>query len=256
MTNYSNVQYQSLRDQVVFISGGGSGIGAELVTAFASQGAKVAFVDINRSASEALVEQLKPNTVLFFECDIRNIDRLREVISETEKVLGSVDVLLNNAGLDDRHQVEDLTPEYWDNCLAINLRHHIFAAQAVLPGMKRKGAGSIINLGSISWMRGRPGLIGYTTAKAAINGMTRSLAQEVGKHGIRVNSLVPGAILTERQQEKWLTPELNQSFIDMQALKFRLTPEHIARMALFLGSSESMACTGQNFIVDGGLTLN
>lgn len=256
MTDYSSVQYASLRDRVVFISGGGSGIGAELVTAFAAQDAKVAFVDINRAASEALIQSLESEKVVFHECDIRDLDSLKNVIAEVEQMYGSIDVLINNAGLDDRHQLEELTPEYWDNCMAINLRHHIFATQAVLPSMKQKGSGSIINLGSISWMRGRPGMIGYTTAKAAINGLTRSLAQEIGKLGVRVNSLVPGAILTERQQQKWLTPELNQSFIDLQALKFRLNPEHVARMALFLGSDESLACTGQNFIVDGGLTLN
>ncbi|TGG92943.1 SDR family oxidoreductase [Natronospirillum operosum] len=256
MADYSNVRYASLRDRVVFISGGGSGIGAELVTAFAAQGARVAFIDINRTASEQLVAELAPAEVHFHACDVRDIDRLRSVLNDVERSLGPVQVLVNNAGLDDRHRVEDLTPEYWDNCLAINLRHHVFAAQAVLPGMKQNGGGSIINLGSISWMRGRPGMIGYTTSKAAINGLTRSLAQEIGLHGVRVNALVPGAILTERQQEKWLTPELNQQFLDLQALKFRLLPEHVARMALFLGADDSAACTGQNFIVDGGLTLN
>ncbi|OBX35853.1 gluconate 5-dehydrogenase [Halomonas elongata] len=178
------------------------------------------------------------------------------MIAEVQEELGPIDVLINNAGLDDRHALEELTPEYWDNCQAINLRHHVFAIQAVLPAMKQRGEGSIINLGSISWMRGRPGMVGYTTAKAAINGLTRTLAQEIGGHGIRVNSLVPGAIRTERQERMWLTPELNQRFLDQQALKFRLEADDVARIALFLGSAESRGCTGQNFVVDAGLTLN
>lgn len=256
MTDYSNVQYHSLKERVVFISGGGSGIGAELVRAFAAQGARVAFVDIDTAGAREVVDSLPGKSVQFWQCDVRDIERLQAVVQEVSDQVGEIEVLVNNAGLDDRHKLEDLTPDYWDNCLAINLRHHVFAAQAVLPGMKRRGTGSIINLGSISWMRGRPGMLGYTTSKSAINGMTRALAQEVGAQGVRVNSLVPGAILTARQQKKWLTPELNQSFLDMQALKFRLEPEHVARMALFLGADDSAACTGQNFIVDGGLTLN
>ncbi|MDL4863518.1 SDR family oxidoreductase [Halomonas elongata] len=250
------VQYHSLRDKLVFVSGGGSGIGAALVRAFAGQGARVVFVDIDVATSEALVAELNPAEVRFRECDIRDIERLQAVIAEVQEELGPIDVLINNAGLDDRHALEELTPEYWDNCQAINLRHHVFAIQAVLPAMKQRGEGSIINLGSISWMRGRPGMVGYTTAKAAINGLTRTLAQEIGGHGIRVNSLVPGAIRTERQERMWLTPELNQRFLDQQALKFRLEADDVARMALFLGSAESRGCTGQNFVVDAGLTLN
>lgn len=250
------VQYHSLRDKMVFVSGGGSGIGAALVRAFAGQGARVVFVDIDVATSETLVAELNPAEVCFRECDIRDIERLQAVIAEVQEELGPIDVLINNAGLDDRHALEELTPEYWDNCQAINLRHHVFAIQAVLPAMKQRGEGSIINLSSISWMRGRPGMVGYTTAKAAINGLTRTLAQEIGEHGIRVNSLVPGAIRTERQERLWLTPELNQRFLDQQALKFRLVADDVARMALFLGSAESRGCTGQNFVVDAGLTLN
>jgi NAD(P)-dependent dehydrogenase (short-subunit alcohol dehydrogenase family) len=256
MSDQPQVQYHSLQGKTVFISGGGSGIGAALVRAFASQGARVAFVDIDTASSEALVAELAPAEVRFHECDIRDIERLQAVIAEVERELAPIDVLINNAGLDDRHSLEELTPEYWDNCQAINLRHHVFAIQAVLPSMKQRGGGSIINLGSISWMRGRPGMVGYTTAKAAINGLTRTLAQEIGVHGVRVNALVPGAILTERQERLWLTPELNQRFLDQQALKFRLEADDVARMALFLGSEESRGCTGQNFVVDAGLTLN
>lgn len=255
MNDYRDVTYRSLNDKRVIISGGGSGIGAELVKAFVAQGAHVAFLDIDAAAGSALVESLGAQA-RFFTCDIRDISRLQAVITEIEAAQGPTDILINNAGLDDRHAIEDITPEYWDNCQAINLRHHVFATQAVLPAMKAAGAGVVINLGSISWMRGRPGMVGYTAAKAAINGLTRTLAQELGEHGIRVNSLVPGAISTPRQERLWLTPELNQRFLDQQALKFRLHADDVARLALFLGSDESRGCTGQNFIVDAGLTLN
>ncbi|WP_447894520.1 SDR family NAD(P)-dependent oxidoreductase [Vreelandella sp. GE22] len=255
MNDYRDVTYQSLNDKRVIISGGGSGIGAELVKAFIAQGARVAFLDIDTDAGEELVRTLGPKAA-FHACDIRDIERLQAVVKEIEAAQGPTQILINNAGLDDRHSIEDITPEYWDNCQAINLRHHVFATQAVLPAMKTAGTGAIINLGSISWMRGRPGMVGYTAAKAAINGLTRTLAQELGEHGIRVNSLVPGAILTPRQERLWLTPEVNQRFLDLQALKFRLQADDVARMALFLGSEESRGCTGQNFIVDAGLTLN
>jgi NAD(P)-dependent dehydrogenase (short-subunit alcohol dehydrogenase family) len=146
--------------------------------------------------------------------------------------------------------------DYWDQAMAVNLRHHFFAIQAVAPAMAEAGGGSVINLGSVSWMRGRPNMVGYTTAKAAINGLTRTMARELGPRGIRVNSLVPGAIVTERQRALWLTPELDGQYLELQALKFRLDPGDVARVALFLGSDESRGCTGTNFVVDGGLTLN
>ncbi|CAH1044413.1 SDR family NAD(P)-dependent oxidoreductase [Halomonas sp. TD01] len=255
MNDYCDVTYQSLNGKRVIISGGASGIGAELVKAYIAQGASVAFLDIDRTAGESLASELGDKARFYF-CDVRDISRLQAVIADIEVAQGPTQVLINNAGLDDRHTLEELTPDYWDNCQAINLRHHVFATQAVLPAMKAEGQGAVINLGSISWMRGRPGMVGYTAAKAAINGLTRTLAQELGEHGIRVNSLVPGAILTERQERLWLTPEVNQRFLDQQALKFRLRADDVARLALFLGSDESRGCTGQNFIVDAGLTLN
>jgi NAD(P)-dependent dehydrogenase (short-subunit alcohol dehydrogenase family) len=178
------------------------------------------------------------------------------VLAEIETDRGGVDVLVNNAGKDDRHDMAEVEPDYWRRALALNLDHQFFATQAVIKGMAARGAGSVIMLGSISWMRGRPGMVGYTTAKAAINGMTRTLARELGPSGIRVNCIVPGAILTERQRKLWLTPELNQQFLDLQALKFRLDASHVARMALFVGSDESGGCTGANFMVDAGLTQN
>lgn len=255
MNDYRDVTYRSLNNKRVIISGGGSGIGAELVKAFVAQGARVAFLDIDEDAGQELATTLGEQ-VRFYTCDIRDIARLQAVITDIEVDQGPTHILINNAGLDDRHAIEDITPDYWDNCQAINLRHHVFATQAVLPAMKAEGGGVVINLGSISWMRGRPGMVGYTAAKAAINGLTRTLAQELGEHGIRVNSLVPGAISTPRQERLWLTQEANQRFLDQQALKFRLHADDVARLALFLGSEESRGCTGQNFIVDAGLTLN
>ncbi|MGH8176764.1 MAG: SDR family NAD(P)-dependent oxidoreductase [Steroidobacter sp.] len=251
---YDSVSYRSLSGRSVLVTGGASGIGAEIVRAFASQGARVAFVDIDDRAAEALVTELP--LVVYRRCDLRDIDALRLTIASIEQDAGGVDVLVSNAGRDDRHDFHAVEPAYWNECLALNLNHHFFAAQAVERGMARRGSGSLILLGSVSWMRGRPGLVGYTTSKAAINGLTRTLARELGSSGIRVNCIVPGAILTERQRELWLTPELNQQFLDLQALKFRLDPTHVARMALFLSSDESQGCTGANFIVDAGLTQN
>lgn len=250
---FDTVQYRSLKDRTVLITGGASGLGQEMVRAYAAQGARVAFVDIDGEGGARTAQE---SGAIFHACDVADIAALRSTIATIEAELGGVDVLINNAGKDDRHAANEVEPEGWRRTLALNLDHQFFASQAVAPGMKARGGGSIIMLGSVSWMRGRPNMIGYTTAKAAINGMTRSLARELGEHNIRVNCIVPGAILTDRQQKLWLTPELNQSFIDLQALKFRLDATHVARMALFLGSDESSGCTGANFIVDAGLTQN
>ncbi|WP_230531136.1 SDR family NAD(P)-dependent oxidoreductase [Microvirga roseola] len=251
--DYRSVQYRSLEGRSVVITGGASGIGEEMVKAFVAQRARVSFLDIDAEMGEALAASTGAN---FHVCDVTDIAKLRDVLARTESGQGSIDVLVNNAGKDDRHALDEVEPEYWRRALALNLDHQLFATQAVAKGMAERGSGSVIMLGSISWMRGRPGMVGYTTAKAAINGMTRTLARELGSSGIRVNCIVPGAILTERQQKLWLTPELNQQFIDLQALKFRLDASHVAKMALFLGSDESVGCTGANFIVDAGLTQN
>jgi NAD(P)-dependent dehydrogenase (short-subunit alcohol dehydrogenase family) len=251
--DYATVQYRSLKDRTVVVTGGASGIGEEIVKAFVAQGARVAFIDINQDLGEAVASATGAS---FHACDVTDIPALRDVLASIESRQGGVDVLVNNAGKDDRHDLAEVEPEYWRRALALNLDHQFFATQAVSKGMARAGHGSVIMLGSISWMRGRPGMVGYTTAKAAINGMTRTLARELGPAGIRVNCIVPGAILTERQEKLWLTPELNQQFLDLQALKFRLDASHVARMALFLGSDESGGCTGANFIVDAGLTQN
>ncbi|MCQ0986923.1 SDR family NAD(P)-dependent oxidoreductase [Jiella marina] len=252
-TPYDTVRYTSLDGRAVLVTGGASGIGEAIVRAFAAQNARVAFLDIDREAGEKLAGETGAR---FEPCDVTDIAALRKAIASIEEAFGGIDVLVNNAGKDDRHAMETVEPDYWRRMLSLNLDHQFFATQAVAKGMKARGGGSVVMLGSISWMRGRPGLVGYTTAKAAINGMTKTLARELGADGIRVNCIVPGAILTERQKALWLTPELDAEFIRLQALKFRLDAGHVARLALFLGSDESAGCTAANFVVDAGLTQN
>jgi len=249
--------YASLHGRTVFISGGSSGIGAELVRAFAAQGSQVAFCGTKPGGGDALIAELTQAghaAPRYEACDVRDIPALQAMLDRVAQQFGPIRVLVNNAGRDDRHALDELTPAYWDNCLAINLRHQVFATQTVARQLKVAAlGGSIINMGSISWMRGRPNLIGYTTSKAAISGMTRSLARELGEAGIRVNALVPGAIVTERQTQLWRNPEEDQKFIDLQCLKFRLDSTHVARSSLFLASDDSDGITGQNLIVDAGL---
>jgi len=253
VTERPSARYPDLDGRTVFISGGGSGIGAAFVSAFAQQGCRVAFIDIADAPSKALVAALPEGRTRYEQCDVRDITALRAAIANAAKAFGPITILVNNAARDDRHALEDVTPEYWDENLAVNLRHHLFAAQAVAPGMAAAGGGSIINLGSISWMRGRPAMVAYTTSKAAISGLTRVLARELGERGIRVNAIVPGAIETARQRALWTTPEAEQEFLDQQCLKFRLKEDDVARTALFLASDEARAITGQNLIVDAGL---
>ena len=249
--------YPSLQDKVVFISGGSSGIGAEIVKAFCAQGSKVAFNGTKAGGGDALIEEITRAghpAPTYAQCDVRDIPALQAMLEGVCDSLGVIQVLINNAGRDDRHSLDELTPEYWDNCLNINLRHQVFATQTV--ARRVRGAGlraSIINMGSISWMRGRPNLIGYTASKAAISGMTRTLARELGVDNIRVNALVPGAIVTERQTALWRNPEEDKMFLDHQCLKFRLQSIHVAKPALFLASDDSDGITGQNLIVDAGL---
>ena len=245
-------RYPDLAGRTVFVSGGGSGIGAAFVRAFANQSCKVAFIDIADAPSRSLAAELGA-AVRYWPCDVRDIVALQAAIAEAGKAFGPIRVLVNNAARDDRHQFDDVTPEYWDDSQAVNLRHQFFAAQAVASQMEGAGGGSIINLGSVSWMRGRPALAGYTTAKAAINGLTRTLARELGMRNIRVNCIVPGAIATERQRALWFSPEQEQKFIEQQCLKFRLSEDDVARTALFLASDEARGITGQNLIVDAGL---
>lgn len=249
--------YPSLRNKVVFITGGGSGIGAGLVEAFARQGARVAFVDIALTASEALVDQLRREisaSVLFLPCDITDIEALRRAIATTRDQLGNISILLNNAANDERHATLDVSVDYWDERIAINQRPQFFAAQAVLPQMQALGGGSIINFGSVSWMLKQGGMAAYTMAKASIQGLTRSLARDFGGDNIRVNTIVPGWILTQRQVELWLDPESDKARRAGQCLDIRLQPAHIAAMALFLAADDSGGCTAQDFVVDAGWT--
>jgi NAD(P)-dependent dehydrogenase (short-subunit alcohol dehydrogenase family) len=250
---YDHVRYKSLHDRCVVITGGASGIGAALVEAFVSQGSRVHFLDIDKDGGERTAGA---SGAKFHYCDLRDIASLRDVLAKIDADDRGIGVLINNAGKDDRQELMSIEPETWRQMLALNLDHQFFASQAVARGMMARGEGSIVMLGSVSWMRGRPGMAGYTSSKAAINGLTRTLAREFGPGGVRVNCIVPGAILTERQRALWLTPELDRQFIELQSLKFRLVPEHVARVALFLGSDESAGCTGANFMVDAGLTQN
>lgn len=246
--------YPSLRDKAVLVTGGGSGIGAALVRGFASQGAKVGFLDIAVQQSSRLAADLSAegSDVRFVACDLTDIDALKSAVRTLEEQLGSFSALVNNAAHDQRHTLDEVTPDFWDERMAVNLKHQFFAAQAVVPGMRALGGGAIINMGSISWMVGQAGMVCYTTAKSAIEGLTRSLARELGADNIRVNSIAPGWIMTERQQELWLTPEGEEQLMVDQCLKRKLYPDDIARVALFLASDDAGACTNQTFVVDGG----
>ncbi|WP_075216221.1 SDR family NAD(P)-dependent oxidoreductase [Mongoliimonas terrestris] len=247
--------YPDLADRSVFITGGGSGIGAALTRAFAAQGARVAFVDIAAAESRALVDAVAEETgraPLFLPCDIRDIPALQAAVAAAGAAHGDVTVLLNNAANDERHSVETVTPAYYDDRMAINLRPMLFAAQAVLPMMRRRGGGSIVNFGSISWKLRNGGMPAYTMAKAAVHGLTRGLARDLGPDGIRVNTLLPGWVMTERQKALWLTPAAEAEMLAGQCLKIRIAPEQVADLALFLAADASGACTAQEFTVDAG----
>jgi D-xylose 1-dehydrogenase len=248
--------YPSLRDRVVFISGGSSGIGAELVRAFAAQGSRVAFCGTRPEGGKALADELVAAghaAPWYAACDVRDVAAYQSVLARVATEVGPIRVLVNNAGRDDRHAMEDVTSQFWDDRIALNLKHYFFAIQAVAPGMAAAGGGSIVNMGSVSWMRGRPNLVGYTTAKAGILGLTRTLARELGARRIRVNALVPGAIVTERQTSLHRDPAADQEFLDAQCLKIRLDPGHVARAALFLAADDSDGMTGQHVLVDAGI---
>lgn len=247
--------YPSLKGRSVFVTGGGSGIGASIVAHFAAQGARVAFVDVADEPSRKLVREIAAEghpEPLFIECDLRDVEALRVSILGAADAQGPITVLVNNAARDDRHKVEDVTPGYWDERMAVNLRHQFFAAQAVWPMMKAAGGGSIINMGSISWMIGQGGMPGYTTAKAAIMGLTRGLARDFGPDNIRVNSIAPGWIMTQRQMDLWLDAEGEAKILEAQCLKRKLYPADIARFVLFLAADDSDALTNQTYICDGG----
>lgn len=245
--------YPSLAGKKVIVSGGGSGIGEGIVEGFVRQGAAVAFVDVLDEASRTLVTRLSDAAVppIFVHCDIRDCADYAEKVGRLVERLGGCDVLVNNAANDDRHKVEEITPEYWDDRMAVNLKHQFFAARAVIPAMKAAGGGSIINLGSISWHLGLEDLTVYQTAKAAIEGLTRSLAREFGRDGIRVNTIVPGNVQTPRQM-KWYSPEGEAEIVAAQCLDGRIQPLDIAAMAMFLASDDARFCTAHNYWVDAG----
>ena len=249
--------YPSLKDRAVFVSGGGSGIGAAIVEHFAEQGAKVGFVDIDEAASKALGVKIAAAghpAPLFAKSDVRDIAAYQGMIADMAARLGPFTVLVNNAARDDRHAIEDVTPAFWDERIAVNLRHQYFAIQSVVPGMKKAGGGSIINFSSVSYHAMTPKLSVYQAAKAAVIGMTRGLARDFGPDMIRLNSITPGWIMTQRQIDLWLTPEAEAGLMQAQCLKEKLYPPDIARMVLWLAADDSRLVTAQNFIVDGGRT--
>jgi NAD(P)-dependent dehydrogenase (short-subunit alcohol dehydrogenase family) len=241
--------YPSLKGRSVFVSGGGSGIGASIVEHLAAQGAKVAFVDIDEAASGTVAAK---TGALFLKCDIRDVKTYQAALAEAASRLGTITVLVNNAARDDRHKLEDVTPEFWDERIAVNLRHAFFAIQAVVPGMKKSGGGSIVNFSSISYHTMTANLAVYQAAKAAVIGMTRGLARDLGADRIRLNSITPGWIMTRRQIDLWLTPEAEAELMKAQVLKEKVYPPDIARMVLFLAADDSRLISAQNFVVDGG----
>ncbi|MGV6889582.1 SDR family NAD(P)-dependent oxidoreductase [Rhodophyticola sp. SM2404] len=243
--------YPSLKGKAVFISGGASGIGAEMVRAFAEQGAHVGFVDIDEETSFRLIEETEGD-VSFARADLRDIDDLRRALAALEQEMGAADVLVNNAARDDRHDWKEVTADYWDERQHTNLRHMFFAIQALAPGMAGKGGGSIINMGSNSWWEAGGGFPAYATAKAAVHGLTRTMARDLGRDRIRVNTVVPGWIMTDRQKELWATPESLEAHRNRQCLPDLIDPVYVARMVLFLASDDAKMCTACNYMVEAG----
>jgi NAD(P)-dependent dehydrogenase (short-subunit alcohol dehydrogenase family) len=245
--------YPSLNDRTVLVTGGGSGIGEAIVRQFVAQGARVGFIDIDAKASGELLESLPASAGTHFEhADLRDIDALRRAVSGIRDALGPITILINHAARDDRHAIADVTPEFWDERIAVNLKHQFFAAQTVAPDMIQAGGGAIINMGSLSWMIGQGNMPCYTTAKSAVQGLTRGLARDLGPHNVRVNSILPGWIMTRRQQDLWLTPDGEAELMQRQCLKRKLVPDDVARVVLFFAADDSGACTNQSYIVDGG----
>ena len=248
--------YPSLENKVVIITGGASGIGESIVEQFVIQKSKVAFIDIEEKLAKNLIERInkKYNTKpLFIKCDLKNISELKDSIQQVKQDLGPISILINNAANDERHNIDDVTPEYWDDRMNINLKHYFFAIQSVYKDMKKLGKGTVVNIGSFSWMKGQGGMPGYTTAKSAIMGLTRTLARDLGIHNIRVNCIVPGWIITDRQKKLWLTPEIEKQQLEDQCIKRMLVPEDISKAVLFFASDQSSGCTAQNYVIDGGI---
>jgi NAD(P)-dependent dehydrogenase (short-subunit alcohol dehydrogenase family) len=247
--------YPSLRGRIVLVTGGATGIGESMVRHFARQGSKVAFLDIQDAPAQALVEALdvegcpRPE---YIHCDLTDVPALKAAVAQVLASHGTVDVLVNNAANDQRHKIEDVTPEYWDQCVALNLRPYFFIAQALLPAMTAAGRGSIINMSSIAWLIPTTGMPVYVAAKAAIVGLTRTLAHEFGPPGIRVNAVLPGAIVTEKQKRLVYTPEYKAKILASQSLKRDILPDDVARLVLFLAADDSSAITSQSYVIDGG----
>jgi NAD(P)-dependent dehydrogenase (short-subunit alcohol dehydrogenase family) len=243
--------YPSLANKTVVITGGGSGIGAEIVRGFVQQKARVFFLDIAEKDSRALVEQLN-GAATFLKCDLTNISELQAVFAQIQAKAGPVATLVNNAANDDRHRMDDVTEAYWNERIAVNLRHYFFAAQAVVPGMRKANGGSIVNLGSVSWHLAMSDLALYETAKAGIEGMTRALARELGESAIRVTCVIPGAVRTPRQMALWHTPDEEAKIVAQQCIKARVEPQDIAAMVMFLASDDARYCTNHRYWVDAG----
>jgi D-xylose 1-dehydrogenase len=245
--------YPTLKDRSVLVTGGAMGIGEAIVREFARQGAKVGFLDVADGAAKRLQDEVGIQAKLHYErCDVTDITALRRAIENVRKALGPITILVNNAAHDERHKIADVTPEFFDDRIAVNLKHQFFAAQAVYPDMKAAQNGSIVNFGSSAWMVGDPDLAIYSTAKAAVLGLTRSLAREYGPDNIRVNCVVPGWIMTQRQIEKWLTPASEANLLKAQCLKRKLYPDDVARLVMFLASDDSSGCTNQSYVIDAG----
>ncbi len=252
--NYAS--YPSLVDRTVLITGGADGIGGGMVEEFAKQGSKVAFLDIAADRAAATIERCRAHSPrhepVFFEVDLVDIEATRSAIARAADAIGRITVLVNNAASDDRHTWDEVTPEYWDDRLNTNLRHYFFAIQAVAPAMIEAGSGSIVNIGSSSYMMQEDFFPGYAIAKSGVEGITRTMARTFGPHGVRVNTVLPGWVATERQLTKWWTPEGEEGTMRDQAIKRRIYPAEFAQMVLFLAADDGAACTAQQFLVDGG----
>jgi D-xylose 1-dehydrogenase len=246
--------YSDLAGKVVLVTGGASGIGEAIVRRFAQQKSIVVFFDLKLEEGTRLARELSSEglSAHFLNVDLTDIAALRTGVADARKAHGPVNILVNNAAHDERHPTEEMTPEYWDERIAVNLKHQFFAAQAVLPDMKAANAGAIINFGSVSWMVGQGGMAAYTASKSGVLGLTRSLARDYGPYNIRVNAIAPGWIMTQRQIDNWLTPEGVEELMRRQCLKRKLVPDEIAKFTIFLASDEASACTSQHYVVDGG----
>ena len=248
-------KYYDLKNKRVFVTGGGSGIGASIVEHFCEQDSEVYFVDINVEESNKLILDIKNKNFkapTFIECDLLNIKKLQDTISKIISDKGPINILINNAANDERHAIDDVTEEYWNERMNVNLRHYFFTVQSVKKTMIENKYGVIVNIGSASWMIGQGGMAAYTAAKSGVVGLSRSFARDLGEFNIRVNSVVPGWVMTNRQIEKWLTPESEADMMKKQCLKHKLIPSDIAKAVLFFSSDQSSGCTNQSYVVDKG----